>query len=76
MWPSWLRKISIAMAALMSTATAAFQPKLDSMNQMSQFHLAATISTGGAAKEVSVPPIDMFTNSTPMVEYLSRLEMG
>ena len=34
--------------------------------------LAATISTGGAANEVSVPPIETLTKSTPMVAYLSR----
>ena len=31
----------------------------------------ATISTGGAAKLVSVPPIDTLTNSVPSVAYLS-----
>lgn len=36
-----------------------------------QPHFDATISTGGAANEVSVPPIDTLTNSTPSVAYLS-----
>jgi hypothetical protein len=37
------------------------------MNAMSQFHLLATISTGGAAKCVNVPPMDTLTNSNPSV---------
>jgi hypothetical protein len=32
----------------------------------------ATISTGGAAKWVSVPPIDTLTNSRPSVAYFRR----
>ena len=39
---------------------------------MSQPHGRATISTGGAAKCVSVPPIDTLTNSRPSVAYFSR----
>ena len=35
---------------------------------------AATISTGGAAKGVSVPPIETFTNRTPSVAYLSLFD--
>ena len=76
MCPSCLRNKSVAQAALMSTAMAAFQPKLAIMNQVSQFHLAATISTGGAAKGVSVPPMEMFTNRVPSVAYLSLVEMS
>ena len=34
--------------------------------------LLATISTGGAANGVSVPPIDTLTNSTPTTAYLKR----
>ena len=48
------------------------------MNGVSQPHGRATISTGGAAKWVSVPPIDTFTNSSPSVAYaqpLGRLEV-
>ena len=37
---------------------------------MSQPQRSATISTGGAAKGVSVPPIEMLTNSTPSVAYM------
>ena len=46
------------------------------MNATSQFHLAATISTGGAAKDVSVPLMDTLTKSTPMVAYLMRSAIG
>ena len=56
------------------TATAALAPKVDSMKLLLQPHLAATMSTGGAAKLVSVPPIETLTNSTPSVAYLSRAE--
>src|SRR5690349_13468487 len=42
------------------------------MNAVSQPHGRATISTGGAAKWVSVPPIDTFTNSRPSVAYFNR----
>ena len=42
------------------------------MKAVSQPHLPATISTGGAAKAVSVPPIETLTKSTPSVAYLSR----
>ena len=40
------------------------------MNALSQPQVAATISTGGAAYEVSVPPIETLTNSTPSARYL------
>ena len=50
-------------------AIAARHPKCSSMKGVSQFHGRATISTGGAAKCVSVPPIDTFTNSSPSVAY-------
>ena len=49
------------------TAIAAFQPNVDNMKPMSQPHLAATISTGGAAKGVRVPPIEMLTNRAPTI---------
>ena len=55
-----------------SPATAR-QPKCVSMNGVSQFQARATISTGGAAKCVSVPPIETFTNSRPSVAYFSRV---
>ncbi len=45
----------------------AFQPKCTNMKGVPQPHLPATISTGGAAKWVSVPPTEMFTNSRPSV---------
>ena len=60
----------------MPTAMAAFQPKVLAMKARSQPHLPATISTGGAAKGVRVPPMEMFTNSTARVAYLRRLETG
>ena len=44
-----------------------------SMNGVSQSQGRATISTGGAAKWVSVPPIDTLTNSRPSVAYFSRV---
>ena len=56
--------------ALTRTAIVAFQPKVANMKALSQFQVAATISTGGAANEVSVPPIEMLTNSTPSAPYL------
>ena len=51
-------------------------PNIDSMKGVVQPHFAATMSTGGAAKWVSVPPTETLTNSTPSVAYLSRLETG
>src|SRR5665647_1778750 len=45
-----------------------------SLNAISQFHFPATISTGGAANGVRVPPMEMFTNSTPSVAYFKRDE--
>src|SRR5574343_55781 len=66
------RNSRVAPAALMHTARAAFQPKVASMKGVSQAQGPATISTGGAAKWVRVPPIETFTNSTPRVAYLSR----
>ena len=68
----WRAKISVTTEALITTASAAFQPKWLSMNVESQPHFAATISTGGAANEVSVPPIDTLTKSTPSVAYFTR----
>ena len=54
------------------TAIAARQPKLVNIKCISQFHVLLTIRTGGAAKGVNVPPIEMFTNNTPRVAYLKR----
>ena len=51
---------------------SAFQPKCDSMKAVSQPQGRATISTGGAAKCVSVPPIETLTNSSPRVAYDKR----
>ena len=45
------------------------------MNMRSQYQVVATISTGGAANGVSVPPMEILTNSTPRVAYLSRCEV-
>ena len=44
------------------------------MKKASQSQVADTIRTGGAAKFVSVPPIEMFTNSTVTVMYMKRLD--
>ena len=48
-------------------AMAAFQPKCFNMNIVSHPHASTTISTGGAAKCVRVPPMEIFTNSSPSV---------
>jgi hypothetical protein len=53
-------------------ARADRQPIWLSMNGVSQFQGRATMSTGGAAKCVSVPPMEMLTNSRPSVAYFSR----
>ena len=52
----------------------AFQPKLMAMKGNVQPHGAATISTGGAAKWVNVPPTETFTKRIPIVAYASLLE--
>ncbi|MNT04384.1 hypothetical protein D3C72_1389600 [compost metagenome] len=65
-----LRITQVARLALMTTAIAAFQPKCCTMKALSQPQALATISTGGAAYDVSVPPIDTLTNSTPSARYL------
>jgi hypothetical protein len=52
--------------------SAALQPKWLSMKVRSQPHGRATISTGGAAKWVSVPPTEMLTKSSPSVAYAKR----
>ena len=62
------------MKALVKTAKVAFQPKWVSIYIESHCHLAATISTGGAAKLVSVPPIETLTNIRPRLAYLRRVE--
>ena len=74
MWPSSWRNSHVARPALNVTAIAAFQPKWVSMKAKSQFHWLATIRTGGAAKGVRVPPIEMLTNRTPNVTYFSRVD--
>ena len=53
------RKKSSARVFEIRMHAAAFQPKWRSMKGVSQFHLPATITTGGAAKCVRVPPIEM-----------------
>ena len=55
-------------------AVTARQPKVAAMNGMSHPHVRATMSTGGAANCVSVPPIDTLTNSSPSVAYFNRVE--
>ena len=57
--------------ALTTTASAAFQPKCCNIKALSQPQAPATISTGGAAYDVKVPPIDTLTNSTPSARYFS-----
>ncbi len=52
-------------------AATARQPKWLAMNDVSQPQGRATISTGGAAKCVSVPPIDTFTKRRPSVAYFN-----
>ena len=42
------------------------------MKALSHCQVVATISTGGAAYEVNVPPIETLTNSTPSARYLTR----
>jgi len=68
------RKRSVKTSALKTTASAAFAPNVESMNPDVHSHFAATMSTGGAAKFVSTPPMDTLTNNTPSVAYLRRLE--
>ena len=53
-------------------ASMARQPKCRSMNGVPHPHGSATINTGGAAKCVSVPPIETLTNSRPSVAYFRR----
>src|SRR5574343_1750387 len=59
------RTTAVRTAALMSTATAAFQPKVLTMNVVSHAQVDATIRTGGAPKLVKVPPMETFTKRTP-----------
>ena len=66
--------MKVTPTALTTTAIAAFQPKVVSMKARSHFQVSATISTGGAANGVRVPPIEMLTNKTPMVAYMSRFD--
>ncbi|BDU52661.1 hypothetical protein LINBF2_08960 [Limnohabitans sp. INBF002] len=68
---NWCLKSRVTPAAFIRTANAAFQPKVESMNMVSHSHLPATIKTGGAAKGVNVPPMEIFTNKTPTVAYFS-----
>ena len=53
--------------------TTAFQPKFENMNPRLQPQGSATMSTGGAAKFVSVPPTETLRKSRASVAYLSRL---
>jgi hypothetical protein len=46
------------------------------MNALSHPHFSATINTGGAANEVSTPPIEILTNNTPNVRYFIRSEIA
>src|SRR4051812_31110465 len=66
------RMSAVARVAFATTASAAFQPKVFAMNNVSQFQVAATISTGGAANEVKVPPMETFTNRAPSARYFGR----
>lgn len=58
--------------ALVTTASAAFHPKVENMKALSHCQVEATINTGGAAYDVKVPPIETLTNSTPSARYLTR----
>ena len=66
------RRNSARYAAVDNTmATTARHPNVAIMKPVPQSQGRATIKTGGAAKCVSVPPIDTFTKSSPSVAYLN-----
>ena len=69
-----MRKTKAKSAVETKTASAAFHPKLRSMNVRPQPYFAATIRTGGAAKWVRVPPTETFTKRSPSVPYFSLVE--
>ena len=71
---SSLRNHTDTPTAFTTTAIAAFQPNVLAIKLVSQPHWAATISTGGAANEVSVPPTEILTKSTPRVAYFRRVD--
>src|SRR4051812_30297934 len=52
------------------TAKNAFHPKWANMNERSQLHFEATMSIGGAAYGVRVPPMEILTNNNAMVAYI------
>lgn len=56
-------------AAFTVTATTAFQPNSRSGSSADHPNVAATITRGGAANGVSVPPTETFTNSVPVSMY-------
>ena len=64
---SSLRNQNAISAVEAAQLAAARQPKAANMKGVSQFHLAATMRTGGAAKWVSVPPMETLTKSSPSV---------
>src|SRR3954447_454305 len=66
-----LRSANVANVALTSAAIAAFHPNSDSIQALSHCQAVATISTGGAAYDVSVPPIDTLTKRTPSARYFT-----
>src|SRR6478609_3773557 len=70
-----LRSTQVASVAFTTVAIAAFQPNWESIQALSHCQVVATISTGGAAYDVSVPPIEMLTKSTPSARYLTRSGM-
>src|SRR6185436_84838 len=70
-----LRNAKVAKVAFTSVAIVAFHPNWESIQALSHCQVAATISTGGAAYEVSVPPIDTLTKRTPSARYLARSGM-
>ncbi len=69
------RNARVSASAFTRTASRDFQPIVVNMWAVLQSHLAATISTGGAAKLVSVPPIETLTNSAPTVAYMNRVDV-
>ena len=68
--PGWKKRKYVPVE--ITIARTARHPNVVNMNGISQPHGLATMSTGGAAKGVSTPPIDTFTNSNPSVAYISR----
>ena len=65
------RPMKVRTMAFNVTAMMARQPIWLIMKLMSQCHLLATISTGGAANGVKAPPIEILTKSVAITAYLN-----